>query len=269
MKSKSVPLAIFVLLSAISFFSKDYFFARLHINADVGVWLFAFSLLVITLICLFLDKQKLTYIGLNLSSFNLGCIVAGIFTAVVFAFLSIFIIGFTTHLSYAINPTPDYTHILGGLVTLSLPYIVIEELLLRGFGYRKTIELTNVMITNVIFCIAVIIAHWYWWNIFGQPERMFLATITASGHLLLGYAFLKSKTIYLPFVLHLFGNWAANYLISSNVPSKSIFIINDSQAITNAYQPYINFGIGVLVNLLLMLLLYFWFNRQPKTIRTK
>jgi membrane protease YdiL (CAAX protease family) len=265
MKSKSLLLIFFILLSAISFFCEDYFFARFHINTDLGVWLFAASLLVITLICLYLDKQKLPYIGLNLSIKNLRYSVIGILIAIVFTFFGIFISGLSTHIRFGINSAPDYSYILSGLFTLSFPFVAIEELLLRGFAYRKMIELTNLSITNIVFCIAVVVFHWYWWNIFGQPERMFLATITASGHLMLAYAFLKSKTIYFPFTLHLFGNWTANYLISSNLPPKSVFTIDASYAVFSSFQPYINFGIGIFVNILLMLVIYFWFGKQSRT----
>ncbi len=262
MKSTHFSFIFFIILSAISFLSKDFFFTRLKINAETGVWLFAASLLAITVLCLFLDKQKLSYIGLSISIKNLSYLVIGVVMAVVFTFFGIVITGLNTHLSYGFNPNPDFKYVFGGLLTTLLPFTIIEELLLRGFAYRKMIKLTNLTITNTVFCVAVVIAHWYWWDIFGQPERMFLATITASGHLMLGYAFLKSRTIYLPFALHLFGNWAANYLISSNIPPKSIFMIDASHAVANVFQPYINWGIGILINLLMMVVVYFWFKKK-------
>jgi membrane protease YdiL (CAAX protease family) len=262
-KSKLLlSLIAFIVLCAASFLIKNTIYARLQIDNNIGIWLFALVLFTITLICLRLDNKKIAYIGLHFSIPNLCYFISGSILAVVFSLIGIVFIGFTIGSSYSINPNFDVIYIIGGLLTSLLPLTIIEELLLRGFAYRKMIDLTNLTITNVVFCITVIVAHWYWWGVWQQPEKMFFATITASGHLMLGYAFLRSKTIYLPIALHLFGNWSPNYLCSTDSPSKAFILIDVSRAVSSVFQLYINFGISVLVNILMMALIYFWFKNK-------
>ncbi len=104
--------------------------------------------------------------------------------------------------------------------------VLTEELLCRGvllyimirqLGTRKAIVLSS-----LIFALL----HWFNSGVWGNVPQMALVFVfTFAMGLLLAYAFTQSKSILLPFAIHLGWNWVQNFVFPDNAAAHSVFVL--------------------------------------------
>lgn len=195
-------------------------------------------LFVTTLFLYKMEGKTLSAIGLNFSVRNLSFIPLGILIGA-FAFfgaryLRALVVGETFELSMSI----DYSTIFYAFYFI-LPQVATEELLFRGYLFKKAIEVSNVVVANVIFSIVFMLIHVLDENVLSNVGMVIMLAITIPvGHLLFATALLKSKTLYFPIGLHLGNNWATRHLISSDSSGESIFFIANL-ATFDSWPPFI------------------------------
>lgn len=171
------------------------------------------------------EKQSLKAIGLNFSLKNVSFLPLGILIGAFTFFgarcLRALYVGEPLELSDSV----DYTAILYAFYFI-LPQVATEELLFRGYLFKKTIKASNVIIANVIFSILFMLIHVLDADVLNNPGMIVMLVVTIPvGHLLFATALLKSKTIYFPIGLHLGNNWATRHLLSNSSLEDSIFYI--------------------------------------------
>ena len=120
-----------------------------------------------------------------------------------------------------------------------LPQVATEELLFRGYLFKKTISRTNVVAANVIFSILFMLIHVLDDQVLSQPGMLNLLAVTIPvGYLLFATALLQSRTLYFPIGLHLGNNWATRHLISGSNSGDSILYVSNA-ANFETWTPFI------------------------------
>lgn len=184
------------------------------------------------------EGRTLKAIGLNFSLRNVLFLPLGVLIGA-FAFfgakyLRTVLVGETFELSVSI----DYSTILYAFYFI-LPQVATEELLFRGYLFKKTIEVSNVVIANVIFSILFTLIHVLDEGVLSNLGMIVMFSVSIPvGHLLFATGLLKSKTLYFPIGLHLGNNWATRHLINSNNSGESIFFISNT-VMFDTWTPFI------------------------------
>lgn len=172
------------------------------------------------------EKKSLKTIGLNINLRNLSFLPLGLFIGA-FAFLGARIAralyaGETIELSLNF----DYKTAISALYFI-LPQVATEELIFRGYLFKKTIAISNVVTANVVFSFLFTLIHVLDSDVLNNLGMVIMLAISILvGHLLFATGFLKSRTLFFPIGLHLGNNWATRHLISGN-ENESIFLITD------------------------------------------
>ncbi|RZN79929.1 MAG: CPBP family intramembrane metalloprotease [Winogradskyella sp.] len=215
------------------------------------------------------DKKSLNNIGLNLSFRNISFLPLGILIGAVAFLLAKYCRGLYTEETFQITTSDiNYSIILYGFYTI-LPQVAIEELLFRGYAFKKTIEVSNVVKANIIFGTLFMLVHILDREIIQNKGMvLFLAITIPIGHLLFATALLKSKTLFFPIGIHLGNNWATRHLVANYNNGDSIFYITE----TITFETWTPFIIVIVIwNVFYLLLTYviwkwsdFPFNKKRK-----
>lgn len=226
---KKHPITI-QFIFAIILFSFSLFISGL-LNKGIIKEYFPYSaticLIIATYILLKKDGKSLNSIGLNLKFKNLILIPLGIIIGA-FAFLiAKYIQAIYAGEDFNISTTFNYKTILYGFYTM-LPMVAVEELLFRGYLFKKTIEISSVAKANVIFSILFMLVHVFDSNVIQRiPVIIFTVITIPIGHLLFATALLKSKSLYFPIGIHLGNNWATQHLITTKNDGNSFLFISN------------------------------------------
>lgn len=195
-------------------------------------------LFVATWLLLKKDKKSLRNIGLNLNLKNLSFLPLGILIGAFALFGAKIIRALYVGETFEITTTINYTAILYAFYFI-LPQVATEELLFRGYLFKKTIEVSNVVIANVIFSILFMLIHVLDENVLANKGMVILLVVSIPvGHLLFATALLKSKTLFFPIGLHLGNNWATRHLITNSNSGESILYIPNG-ATFDTWTPFI------------------------------
>lgn len=184
------------------------------------------------------DKKTLKDIGLNINFKNISFLPLGIIIGAT-AFLGskilrAFYLGETIEIAEIFN----YKTMLYALYVI-LPTVAVEEFLFRGYLFKKIIEISNVIIANIIFSILFMLIHVLDENALNNLGMVvFLAISIPVGHLLFATALLKFKTLFFPIGIHLGNNWATHHLISNNNLGDSFLYIPEVVTF-NTWTPFI------------------------------
>ncbi len=193
-------------------FLKQYFPFTSAILLGIATWL------------LFkIDKKPLRAIGLDLSLRSMSFLPLGLLIGAIALLAAKYARALYTGESFAISESINYATILYALYFI-LPTVAVEEFLFRGYLFKKTIEVSNVIIANVIFSILFMLIHVFDENVMNNKGLLVLLIISIPvGHVLFATALLKSKTLFFPIGLHLGNNWATRHLITNSDNGDSIF----------------------------------------------
>lgn len=174
------------------------------------------------------ENKSLTAIGLNFNLKNISLLPLGVLIGGVTFLGSKFIRAFYLGESIAISDSVNCSVIFLSFYYI-LPQVATEELLFRGYLFKKTISITGVVIANVIFSVLFMLIHVIDGNVLSNKGMVILLVVTIPvGHLLFATALLKSKTLFFPIGIHLGNNWATRHLISSNSSGDSLLSITNA-----------------------------------------
>ena len=174
------------------------------------------------------EKESLNAIGLNINVNNLSFLLLGILIGAFAFFGAKYLRALYNGETFEWSASIDYSAILLAFYFI-LPQVATEELLFRGYLFKKSIQVFNVVIANIVFSFLFTLIHVIDENVLSNLGMIIMLTIAIPvGHLLFATALLKSKTIYFPIGIHLGNNWATRHLISgSNSGDSILFIPNE------------------------------------------
>lgn len=184
------------------------------------------------------DKKPLKAIGLNFSLKNVSFLPLGVLLGAFILLGAKFLRALYVGESFEISTSIDYASMLYAFYFI-LPQVATEELLFRGYLFKKTIKTSNVVIANIIFSIAFMLIHVLDENVMNNKGMVILLVVTIPvGHLLFATALLKSKTLFFPIGLHLGNNWATRHFISNANDGSSILYVPEVLTF-DAWTPFI------------------------------
>lgn len=183
-----------------------------------GAWLSPLPvafLLLVTYLCVRLRREPLAAVGLKLD-------VAFARQAFAGAVLGSALIGLVTGLivasggaTFSLDPARSVAA-LGMATWVFLWVVLLEELLFRGFVFQRLVD--GIGAWPALLAMAVLFAVAHWGNPGMDATTMFWASIdTALGALLLGLAYLRTRSLALPIGIHLGWNWTQGALLGFDV----------------------------------------------------
>ncbi len=215
-------------------------------------------LFVVTWFLLKIDHKSLKYLGLNGTLKNISFLPLGIGIGIIALFGAKFIRALYTGETFELSTAIDYSTILIAFYYI-LPQVAVEELLFRGYLFKKTIEISNVVTANIIFSILFMLIHVLDEQVLKSKGMIIMLMVTIPvGHLLFATALIKSKSLFFPIGIHLGNNWATRHLISDANNGDSILFIPEVTTF-ETWAPFIIFII--LFNgffLLMTLIIWKW-----------
>lgn len=184
------------------------------------------------------EGKTLKEIGLNLTIRNVAFLPLGVLVGALVLLGAKFFRALYVGETFEVAASIDYETLLYAFYFI-LPQVATEELLFRGYVFKKTIAVTNVVVANVIFSILFMLIHVLDENVLSQVGMIVMLAITIPvGHLLFATALLKSKTIFFPIGLHLGNNWATRHFITNSNSGDSILYV--PQVVTfETWTPFI------------------------------
>ncbi|MBO9674341.1 MAG: CPBP family intramembrane metalloprotease [Sphingobacteriaceae bacterium] len=134
-----------------------------------------------------------------------------------FVYLSCLYLGISLWVQNPYKVNPNYTaatFLKSSLFVLK--GVVFEELIFRGALLYILIKKLNATKAVILSAIAFGIYHWFSYGMLGQPFQMLIVFIsTGSMGYLLALAFVKARSILLPFALHFGYNFTSMILFSN------------------------------------------------------
>ncbi|QBB70996.1 CPBP family intramembrane metalloprotease [Pseudolysobacter antarcticus] len=188
-----------------------------HLNFDAA-WLqplpFIFALLV-TWACVRLRRQRLSSVGFEMDrrwAKEVG-VGVGIGTAAMLAIAALIVATGGAQLS--LDPARSLAA-LGSAAWVFACVALFEETLFRGFVFQRMVDGAGIWIAQISLALLFAIAHWD--NPGMEPTTQVLAMIdTALGAILLGLAYLRTRSLALPIGIHFGWNWAQGALLGFDV----------------------------------------------------
>lgn len=179
-------------------------------------------LLLATWVLYKVDYQNLNQLGLNFSSRNYKFILLGLFISLFTYCIATLLKNLITGQSIEFNHSFDYKLALIGIFYL-IPNVVVEELLYRGYLFKKVVNKSSVIIANIVFSMLFMLVHVLDSQVLSSLGSTILMAVTIPvGHLFFAVALLKSKTILFPIGLHLGNNIANMHILTSPQKDQSL-----------------------------------------------
>ncbi|WP_185956535.1 CPBP family intramembrane glutamic endopeptidase [Changchengzhania lutea] len=168
------------------------------------------------------ENKNLNELGLNLKKTNLYLLFFGLVLGVLAVFVGYCLKSFLTEDFIQINGSMDYSNILKHIYWV-LPTAAVQELICRGYIYKKIISMTNLTVAKIIISMVFIAMH----DVFGIGifGAIFYSISIVIGHLVLATALLKSGTILFAIGIHWGSNIANNKLFTEDKLNSSILYL--------------------------------------------
>ena len=188
-----------------------------HLNFDTA-WLqplpFIFVLLV-TWACLRLRRQRLSSVGFGMDRRWAMEVGFGAVVGIVAMFAIAALIMAAGGVRLSLDPARSFAA-LGSAAWIFVWVALFEETLFRGFVFQRLIDGTGVWVAQLSLALLFAVAHW------GNPGMkqtiQVLATLdTALGAIVLGLAYLRTRSLALPIGIHFGWNWAQGALLGFDV----------------------------------------------------
>ena len=182
-------------------------------------------LLLVTWLLYKWDGQHLGALGLQITRRHMMFLFFGVLIGAASFMLANLARSFYTGESITLSKEIDFRTVFGAFYFI-LPTVAVEELLFRGYLFKKTISVTNAVVANVIFAMLFMLIHVVDESVLRSPGRLVMLVISIPvGHLFFATALLRSNTLYFPIGLHLGNNWATRHLISGADDGNSILVV--------------------------------------------
>ncbi len=175
---------------------------------------FAF-LLGVTWVCVRLRRESLSGIGFVLDRRWARELGQGTLIGIASAVLAVALIAAVGGVRFELDPERSLATLAQG-VCLFLFVALFEETLFRGFVFQRLVAASGVWFAQIGLGLLFATGHW------DNPEMHGATLIWATfelflGAVLLGLAYLRTRSLALPIGLHLGWNWAQGHLLGFSV----------------------------------------------------
>ncbi|KRD79785.1 hypothetical protein ASE43_02480 [Lysobacter sp. Root983] len=172
-------------------------------------------LLLVTWICVRLRKEPLSSIGFVLNARWARELGVGSLLGLTTAVLAVAMIWAVGGVRLELDPARSFGLLAYGLY-IFLFVALFEETLFRGFVFQRLIAGAGVWVAQL--ALGLLFASSHWGNPDMQGGTLVWATIELFlGAVLLGLAYLRTRSLAMPVGIHLGWNWAQGYLLGFDV----------------------------------------------------
>jgi membrane protease YdiL (CAAX protease family) len=181
----------------------------------LGVWISMAMVALASLICVGLEKRSFLDLGLRFGSRWLGEFLAGTLGGILLILLTALLVrgldGF--HWERAAN--------VGGrqLLLAALAFLGVafnEELMVRGYPFQRLVEGVGPWVGQLLFAALFALMHWGNPGMHGAAKAWATLNIALAA-ILLGFCYLRTRSLALPIGAHLGWNWAQGSLLGFGV----------------------------------------------------
>ncbi|WLT31754.1 CPBP family intramembrane glutamic endopeptidase [Geothrix sp. PMB-07] len=183
--------------------------------AGLGVWVSAGIGALASLVCVKLERRSFRDLGFHLGSRWLGELAAGTATGILLILLTALLVkgldGFHWERAVAVGPRQV---LMAALMFLGVGFN--EELMSRGYPFQRLVEGAGPWVGQLVFAALFALMHW------GNPGMHGATKIWATVNIglaaiLLGFCYLRTRSLALPIGVHLGWNWAQGSLLGFGV----------------------------------------------------
>lgn len=192
-----------------------------HGLKDLGVsasWLepasFIFILLA-TWACTRLRKEALSSVGFLLDRRWLKEIVWGTFLGTASLFVAAGLIWSFGGVHFELNPVRSIGTVAYGFY-MFLFVALFEETLFRGFVFQRLLDGTGIWFPQILLALLFAMGHWDNPGMQGTT-KIFASFELALAAILLGLAYLRTRSLALPIGIHLGWNWSQGHILGFGV----------------------------------------------------
>lgn len=211
------------------------------------------------------DGQTLSALGLPLSLRN-GCFLfLGLFIGVMALLTVTGLRTLYTGEAWQFSSHVDAAALAKSLY-YTLPTVMVQELMFRGYLFTKTIHRYGVVRANVVFALLFMLVHVLDSDVLKNPAQIIVLVVTIPvGHLWFATALLRSKTILFPIGLHWGNNWAVSHLFGV-ADNKQTFFYLSNQKVLNTWPAFI--AVLLIFNVFFLLVTWLtWKGKLPSTAK--
>jgi len=206
-------IALFLALgAAVSALAKALHVPRL---GAWGVWVAAAIMATASLICVRLEKRSFRDLGFHLGGRWLRDLLLGSLGGVLLILLTALLVrgldGFHWERAAAVGPRQMG---LAALVFLGVAFN--EEIMTRGFPFQRLVEGGGVWVAQLVFAGLFALLHWGNPGMHGATKLWGTVNIALAA-ILLGFCYLRTRSLALPIGVHLGWNWAQGSLLGFGV----------------------------------------------------
>ncbi|HEX6324145.1 MAG TPA: CPBP family intramembrane glutamic endopeptidase [Vicinamibacterales bacterium] len=172
-------------------------------------------LLLVTFICVRLRREPLSSVGFALGARWARQLGAGALLGLASALLAVAMIWAVGGVRFDLDPARSLAAVTYGLYVFAF-VALFEETLFRGFVFQRFVAGAGPLVAQLALGLVFATSHW------GNPD-MHGATLAWAtlelflGAVLLGLAWLKTRSLALPIGIHLGWNWALGSLLGFGV----------------------------------------------------
>jgi membrane protease YdiL (CAAX protease family) len=172
-------------------------------------------LLLVTWICVRLRKEPLSSIGFVLDARWARELGAGSFFGIASALLVVAMIWAVGGVRIELDPARSFATLAYGAYVF-LFVALFEETLFRGFVFQRLVAGAGAWVALIVLGLLFASSHW------GNPDMHGATLVWATielflGAVLLGLAYLRTRSLALPIGIHLGWNWALGSLLGFGV----------------------------------------------------
>jgi membrane protease YdiL (CAAX protease family) len=239
----------------------------LPLNGYIQKWLAVILLLGLTYYLYKREGENLSAIGFDLKKKNLRFLLPGFLIGILVFGTLLALQREYNDLTVPYNNKVNLPLVFAGIL-FSLPGVMMEEMIFRGYCLQRTIERIGFVKANLIFAFLFVVWHWVALNAWGNYAQMLSLITTAFGHWLFAVAVKRSGTLWFSIALHLGNNWASanifGYRMSDASSSRvdTIFQIQSSQqqysTMHNIISHLFTFGVFLLFTRLITI----WYKKK-------
>ncbi len=175
---------------------------------------FLFALLA-TWACTRLRKEPLSSVGFRLDRRWLKEMAMGTLTGMKMAVAVVAMVCAIGGVRFELDPARSVGTLLAGLFFF-LAVALFEETLFRGFMFQRLVDGVGVWPAQILLATLFAVAHWGSPGMQGTTELVAFADIFLAA-VMLGLAYLRTRSLALPVGLHLGWNWTEGHLLGFGV----------------------------------------------------
>jgi len=186
-----------------------------RLGMTLGVWISAAVVALASFICVRLEGRSFRDLGFHLGPRWLGELLAGTLGGILLILVTALVVkglgGFHWERTANVGLRPL---LLSGLAFLGVGFN--EELMSRGYPFQRLIEGAGPWVGQLVFAALFALMHWGNPGMHGATKAWATVNIALAA-VLLGFCYLRTKSLALPIGLHLGWNWAQGSLLGFGV----------------------------------------------------